>query len=402
MRTPREQALRARNSLWGSFLLMGIISMAWVARIPEIKESAGLSNGQFGVVILGSTLGSIAGAQIAGRAMHTFGSRPVLNISSIIMPAGLFTMAIAKTGVELFFALMLMGFGYAMTDMTLNYQGVVVERILEKKWMLSFHGMWSLGAFVVTVFGGLISAYIEPHINLIIAAIFGLICFIPVNLNLLSPDIDDHAGDGVQETEGKVPLFGKSVLHLWFIGIGLVASLVAEGSAGDWGGLLLDNNMNIDGGLTATAFSAFALAMIVSRFTGDRIIHKFGARNTVKFGGLIGGSGWGICLAIAIPLSSIHPLPALVIANIGFAFAGFGIGPMFPAFILAASRIPGISSAVAISRVGLIGIAGFFVGPTITGGIAEASSLSYAIAFPVGALILAGVMSRAIKSEAKA
>ena len=113
--------------------------MAWVARIPEIKESAGLSNGQFGLVILGSTLGSIAGAQIAGRAMHTFGSRPVLNISSIIMPAGLFAMAIAKTGVELFFALMLMGFGYAMTDMTLNYQGVVVERILEKKWMLSFH-----------------------------------------------------------------------------------------------------------------------------------------------------------------------------------------------------------------------------------------------------------------------
>ena len=402
MNSPRAAALRARNSLWGSFLIMGVISMAWVARIPEIKKSIGLSDGQFGLVILGSTLGSIAGAQIAGRAMHTFGSRPVLNLSSIIMPAGLIAMGIANTGVELFFSLALMGFGYAMTDMTLNYQGVVVERILEKKWMLSFHGMWSVGAFLITVFGGAISAHLPPRENLFITAIFGAIAFIPVNLFLLAPSIDDHSGDGVNDTEGKVALFGRSVIPLWLIGIGLVASLIAEGSAGDWGGVLLNSNMNINGGLTASAFSAFALAMIVSRLIGDRIIHRFGARKTVEFGGLIGGAGWGICLAIAITLSSFHPIPALVIADIGFAFAGFGIGPMFPAFILAASRIPGISSAVAISRVGLIGIAGFFLGPTVTGGIAEASSLSYAIAFPVAALLLAGFMSRAINSEAKA
>jgi MFS family permease len=381
---------------------MGLISMAWVARIPEIKSSIGLSNGQFGVVILGSTVGSIAGAQIAGRAMHSFGSRPVINFSAIIMPAGLFAMALANTGVELFFALMVMGFGYAITDMCLNYQAVVVERILEKKWMLSFHGMWSLGAFIVTVFGGVISSEISPRSNLMIAAIVGAGAFIPVNLTLLSPAIDGHSGDGEQETEGKVPFFARSVIPLWAIGIGLVASLIAEGSAGDWGGLLLENNMSIGGGLTASAFGAFALAMIVSRLTGDRIIHKFGARNTVKLGGLVGGLGWAIALLIAIPLSSSHPLPALIIADIGFAFAGFGIGPMFPAFILAASRIPGISSAVAISRVGLIGIAGFFIGPTVTGGIAEVTSLSYAIFFPVAALVFAGFMARAIKSEAKA
>ena len=63
----------ARNSLWASFLIMGIASMAWVPRIPEIKDAVGLSNGQFGFVFLGSTIGSVLGSQFAGRAIHTFG-----------------------------------------------------------------------------------------------------------------------------------------------------------------------------------------------------------------------------------------------------------------------------------------------------------------------------------------
>jgi hypothetical protein len=104
-------------------------------------------------------------------------------------------------------------------------------------------------------------------------------------------------------------------------------------------------------------------------------------------------------MAIAIPLSSYAAIPALVIVNIGFIFAGLGIGPMFPAFILAASRLKGIAPAVAISRVGVIGIAGFFIGPTITGILAEATSLSWAMAYPVGMMILAGYMSRSINED---
>jgi hypothetical protein len=43
-------SLRARNFLWATFFVMGISSMAWVPRIPEIKAQLGLSDGQFGLV----------------------------------------------------------------------------------------------------------------------------------------------------------------------------------------------------------------------------------------------------------------------------------------------------------------------------------------------------------------
>ena len=46
--TPYRSALRARNALWATFGIMGVVSMAWVPRIPEIKDALNLSNGQFG------------------------------------------------------------------------------------------------------------------------------------------------------------------------------------------------------------------------------------------------------------------------------------------------------------------------------------------------------------------
>jgi hypothetical protein len=119
----------------------------------------------------------------------------------------------------------------------------------------------------------------------------------------------------------------------------------------------------------------------------------------VKYGAYLGGFGWGAAILIAVPLSDSHPLIALIIINLGFACAGYGIGPMFPAFILAAGATPGVAPAVAIARVGVIGIAGFFFGPTITGLISEVTSLPIALFFPITMLFLAGYLSRTIKTE---
>jgi MFS family permease len=389
----------ARNSLWASFLIMGIASMAWVPRIPEIKDAVGLSNGQFGFVFLGSTIGSVLGSQFAGRAIHTFGSRPVIHVSSVLLPLGLVAMAYATSATQLFFALMLMGFGYALTDMGLNSQGIVVEKILDKKCLSSFHAMWSVGSFVSAVFGGFMIAHLTPKENLVFIAILSALAFFPANRYLLNPTMDQHAGNTGEITAAKIPFLGKSSLPLWALGVGMIAGMVAEGAASDWAGILLRENMQISSRLYATAFASFALAMIVSRFMGDKVLHKYGARNTVRYGGVVGGAVWGLSIAIAVPLSSHAQIPAVIIVNIGFIFAGLGIGPMFPAFILAASRIKGVAPAVAISRVGLIGISGYFIGPTITGVFAEVTSLSIAMAYPVLMMILGGYMSRAIKEE---
>jgi len=391
-----HRAKLARNSLWASFLLLGIVSMGWVPRIPEIKDAIGLSNGAFGFVLIGSTFGSITGAQLAGRLMHTYGSQRTIFVGVLIMPAGLAGMALSTNAVALFFTLYTMGLGYALIDMCYNYQGTVVEKILGRRHMSSFHAMWSTGAFLTTVVGGLITRQVSPRANLLAISIISVVAYLIAARFLLSSAIDGHKGE--DEHEAKIPLFGKSVMPLWLLGVGLLASLVGEGAASDWGAILLRDEMGYEKGVYASAFASFSLAMIVSRFLGDRALDHFGPARLVKLGGYFGGTIWGVAMAIAIPLSATHSTIALVIVNIGFVAAGLGIGPMFPAFILAATKIPGIAPAVAISRVGVIGIAGFFFGPTVTGVISQFTNLSIGMIYPVAMLILSGYLSRGIKT----
>ena len=347
-------------------------------------------------MLIGSTFGSIAGAQLAGRFIHTYGSQRVIFVGSVIMPAGLAGMALATNAVALFLTLFTMGVGYALLDMCYNFQGTVIEKILGRRYMSSFHAMWSTGAFITTVIGGAITRHVSPQVNLLVIAAVCLIAYLISATFLLPPELDGHKGDA--EHEAKIPFFGKNVMPLWLLGVGLLASLVGEGAASDWGAILLRDEMGYEKGVYASAFASFALAMIVSRFLGDRALDYFGPARLVKLGGYFGGSIWGIAMAIAVPLSSSHSLTALIIVNIGFVAAGLGIGPMFPAFILAATKVPGIAPAVAISRVGVIGIAGFFFGPTITGVISQYTSLSIGMMYPVAMLILSGYLSRGIKS----
>ena len=397
---PVAIAEQARKSLLTMFLLMGMVSMGWIPRIPEIKDAIGLSNGEFGFVLLASTFGSVAGAQIGGRAIHTFGSRRVTQVAILIMPLGLAGMGLANSGLALVISLFTMGFGYSLMDICLNSQGFTVERIIKERCMSTLHAMWSVGAFLTTVIGGSIARFVSYEINLIAIAIFAAVSFIPAAFFLLPGDLDEHDG-GEEETSVKIPLFGKSVIPLWGLGIGLLGCLIAEGAASDWAGILLRDDMGYGKGVNASGYASFALAMIVSRLLGDWTLDRFGPANTVKYGAYLGGFGWGAAILIAVPLSDSHPLIALIIINFGFACAGYGIGPMFPAFILAAGATPGVAPAVAIARVGVIGIAGFFFGPTITGLISEVTSLPIALFFPIVMLFLSGYLSRTIKTEEK-
>ena len=396
MATLELRATRARNAIWTLFFVMGVLSMAWVPRIPEIKRSLNINNGQFGLVLLGSTIGAVIGTQVVGRLVHHFGSKSVLRFTSITMPIGLILMSRATHNVPAMFAsLFFMAFGYVGIDVSVNTQAVAIEKHLNKRYMSSFHGLWSVGSFIATLFGGVISHFISPEANLLTIGLAGIAAnFIAVQY-VLTNDEDGH--EGSEEATGKIPLFGRKYLVLWLLGIALIGALLPEGAVSDWSAILLKENMGITKGVNATAFGCFALAMIVSRLVGDKVLTKFGPVKTVKLGGYFGGIGMGIGIAIGVPLSHHHKVLALIIINLGFIIAGLGIGPMVPAMMLAAAALPGIAPSVAMARIGIIGMGAYFIGPTFTGGLAQWFNLPVAMFFPVATLLLAGWLSHSLK-----
>ena len=196
----------------------------------------------------------------------------------------------------------------------------------------------------------------------------------------------------------SIPWVGVIAIPLWIAGISASASFIAEGAAADWGALLLRDHMGIDKGFNASAFATFGIAMIISRFLGDRWLEKYGPFKVVRVLGVLGGSVWGVAILAGVWLSSENPLLALIIVNTGFFFAGIAIGPMFPAFILGAANVKGVAPSVGIARIGVISIGAYFIGPSLVGVLSDALTLPMAFLYPAGALVLAGYLARVLRS----
>jgi MFS family permease len=315
----------------------------------------------------------------------------------MLLPLGVFVVGMADSVEILLLGLFITGFNVSFMDIAINGQAVEIEKHTQGRWMSSFHGFWSIGAFAATLVGGLIANFVSPRDNLIAIAVLGLFVFQFIAHYLLPPEHDGHLGEPGKDDAGKVKLFGKESLILWALGIGLMCALIPEGGAYEWSGILLQDHMGIGKGLNAAAATTFSLAMIASRLLGDRAFEKWGHVNTVKYGGYFGGGLWGIGLLVGISIADSYPTAGLLIVCLGFGAAGFGMGPFFPAFNLAAASIPGIAPSVGLARVGLIAIAAYFGGPTIIGLIAEVTSLPIAFAFPVLLYMVVGLQSKYIK-----
>ena len=389
------QATRARWSLALLFLVMGVSSMAWVPRIPEIKSDLGLNDAQFGLMLAASSVGAVLGAQYSGRLVHRLGSKNTLRISQFVMPLGVITMGLTMTVPGIMAGLFVMGLGYSAMDIAANSQAVIVEKLTKKRFLASLHGAWSIGTFFTAIFGGAVVGLLTPGQNLLVLGIAAVFIFIPLTEQMLASDLDDHKG--AEGTSSKMPWFGGKYILLWAFAVGSLGSFVAEGASMDWGGILLAEHMGVAPGFTASVFATFSLAMIVSRFTSDKIMEIHGSHKTVLYAGIVGGGFWAISILTAVPLSATNPIAAMILINAGFFAAGLGIGPIFPAYILASAEIPGVPPSLGIARIGVISIAGYFIGPTITGFISELTTLPIALMYPAGALILSGYLARYLK-----
>jgi len=395
--TNYEHGIYARNAVWASFFLLGITGMAWIPRIPEIKSALGLSDGHFGLLLLASVFGAVPGAQLSGRIVHMYSSKIVVRVAGVTLPFGVSIMGISENVPILALGLFFTGFSVAFMDVALNSQAIAIEEHTQGRWMSTFHGLWSIGAFCAALIGGLVANLVSPKINLLVMSAISFLSYLVVIRYLLPPHLDGHRGEEGTETSSKVPLVGKEAMILWGLGIGLICALVPEGGAYDWSGILLRDHMNIGKGTNAAAAVVFSLTMIASRLLGDKFFELWGHAKTVKYGAIFGGGIWGLSILIGIPLAHSHQMLSLVIVCIGFGAAGFGIGPFFPAFNLAAASIPGVAPSVGLARIGLIAIASYFAGPTLIGGISQLTSLPIAFAFPILLMMGAALQTRFIK-----
>jgi MFS family permease len=359
---------RARLGVTLTFVVNGFTVGTFVARIPDIKRVLGISDGTLGISLLFVSIGVFFALRPAGRNSARFGSNPVIFWSTIALALSLPLLGWLPAIEFTWFALFLFGFTLATQDVSMNAHAVVIEQSAGRRLMSTFHGMFSVGTFLGGILGGALSQWdVSPLTQslLLMPTLIALAFWI--RPTLLPPTIDQHPL--VKEERGSSPKI------FWIFGMfGLFAAL-SEGAAGDWGGVLARDAFGATPFISTLPFIFFTAAMVIGRFSGDYLAHRFGAAKVIALGGTIAGLGMAFGLVIG-------GVPILILS---WFLLGIGLSVVIPlmfsaAGTLASTKYQGvIAPSQAIARVSGVSYFGFVIGPPLIGFIAELVELRWAL-----------------------
>jgi MFS family permease len=361
----------ARLAVTGIFALNGLIFSSWYARLPQIQDDLGLGPGELGLALVGAPIGlliaqPLIGAVTARRGSHATVAAAPFYVSTVILPA------LANGTVTLFLAALATGAANGALDISMNAQGISVERAIGKRIFNSLHAAFSFGALGgAGVAAVAAAAGLSPLAHLALVAVAGM----AVAAVLVRHLVRDR-GDPV------APLFARPSRRLAALGVIGFCALLAEGSVFDWSSIFLADEAHASLGVAPLGLAAFSLSMGVGRLVGDRLATAFGTIALARNGGLLAAAGLGFGLVLAVPTAAV----------LGFAVMGLGLSILFPLALRAASvaEDPPGADLAAVSSVGYLG---FLTGPPLIGLLAGATDLRLALAVPCALLVVAALLS---------
>jgi len=355
---------------------------SWISRIPTLTERLDLSPGQVGFALMALAAGALVAFPIAGRLIDTRSSAFTVVSFGLVMILSLPFVGVAPQLLMLFVTLFVLGFGNGGMDVSMNAQGVQVERFVDRSIISSLHGCFSLGAFMGAAVGAGVAQFAAPPlVHFLGVSVFGLAALSWIRRWLIPDTKDPRKSDAAAA-------FALPPRSLWLLGALALCASVGEGAIADWGGLYLRDVLEASSGVAALGFAAFSVAMLVGRFSGDALVRRFGAPRLVRAGGMLAALGLGIALLLNQPS----------IMLVGFAAVGLGLSIVYPLVFSAAGNHPTVSAGRAVASVATVGYGGFLAGPPILGWLAELTSLRAMMGFVVFLAALTAVLANATRS----
>lgn len=364
---------------WGTrtiFLINGLGMSAWAPLVPFARDRLQLSGASLGALLLCLGIGSLAAMPVTGTLVARFGCRRVMCFSTLLVLMMMPLLATADSHLVMAAALMLFGAGLGMLDVAMNYQAVQVEQAADKPMMSGFHGFFSLGGILGagTVSLLLSQSFTPLAATLVVMAVMLLLLLwrLPVLMNerLHQPD---------------QPWLVTPRGWVAFLGLLCFILFLAEGAVLDWGALLLLQNPEMSPAWAGLGYAVFSVAMTLGRFSGDKVIQRFGRYPVMLTGALTAAAG--MSLAVWLPWPEI--------ALLAFLLVGFGLSNTVPMLFNAAGNQQDMPANLAISAMTTLGYAGILSGPALIGFISQWISLSGA--FLAIALLLLAVAASARK-----
>jgi MFS family permease len=366
-----SQYSKTRIAVTVAFIINGSVLGSFYARIADIKSQLQITNSALGVALLCVAVGVLIGLGFSGRQSAKRGSAPVVVASTYAIGLSVLIVGATNSFIWLCFAFVVFGACLSTQDVAMNSHAIVLEHEADKRYMSTFHAMFSIGTLSGGILGGVFS---QNQVSFFSQSLFVAILIVISNFfvrnSFLPASSDQH------------PLTKKKKIQrpriFLFVGLlGLCAAL-SEGSAGDWGAVLARDTFNASPFISTLPYISFSAAMVIGRLMGDRLAVRFGPMKLIIGGGLIAGIGLASGLIVGGTGGVIF----------GWLAIGIGFSTVIPMLFSQAGEIAksrpelDFAPSEAVATVSGIAYFGFLVGPPLLGFLGDLIGLRWAMMVP--------------------
>lgn len=355
---------------------------------PLITDRLDLDPVEFGFTVAAFAVGAIVSSALPPALIRWFGPLQVAVGSTVLLAAAIAAAAWSPAGWAFAAAIFVMGFADAVTDVAQNVAGIRVQNTVGRPILSSMHALWSLGGVIAAAAStGAAAAGIDMRLYLAIASIAGVVT-VSVGANMVgasahAPEPPAGTRQGSNRPAERWSAVLRTALPLVFLAI---CGTVVEEISNSWTALAGVEIGTLPPQVAGVAFTVALGSQCIGRFTGDPLIHRFGAVAIARGGGALILMG-GIVIVVAS-----GPIPLLF----GLALMGYGSATLVPSAMSAAATIRGFSQSSGVTIVSWLMRIGFLITSPLIGTLTELGGLRWGLtillAVGAGAILLAGAL----------
>lgn len=377
---PKE---RIRYAVLSFFLAQGLCFSSWASRIPDVKAMFDVYDVFYwGLVLFLIPVGKFVAIPLAGFLVSRLGSRIMVQASVFGYALSLFLIGAVSSIYALGACLFFFGVFWNMCDISLNTQGIVIERLFGWTIMASFHGGWSLAACLGAVIGFfMIMAGVPPFIHFSVSALL-ILLIILCGRRYLQDDrvrqfeeVEVKEEKGQKETPALLSFIRKPELILIQFGLAGLFGLIVESAMFDWSGLYFESVLQVPKSLQI-GFLVFMVMMTVGRFLANWAYGRLGKQRVLQLAGAFIFIGFFVSALLGGVFDNM--ILKVVVNSLGFMLVGLGISCVVPTIYSLVGAKSHTPVGIALTILSSISFVGSLVAPVLIGAISKAFDLEYA------------------------
>ena len=148
------------------FICPGLAYGLLTSRLPALKTQTGADEAQIGLILLCLGLSSVTALIGSGWLIARWGSALILRLASLMLVLAIILCTLASDSVQLGLTCILAGLGMGLVDVSMNTQGIQIERRYASPCMSLLHAGYSFGGVLGSLTGALFAGLgLNPFIN---------------------------------------------------------------------------------------------------------------------------------------------------------------------------------------------------------------------------------------------